>query len=312
MVYMNGCALDFYKKNFLNLSLKDVISIWLDGLNPLTKKNYSSGINRLVHFGILDLNMIVEDFCEIDHNDVLDSIKTLGKKGNYSTLSESSIQARSACYISFTKFLNKWSKGRICYAVPSRTFGEETFFKIREKIKTNILTKSQWLLFFDELKKVSFREYLISKLIVQGIKSVGDVLNLKVSQLDFENNKISYFIRRRKNRFSSIQITYPLSLFIELKTYVGDRKDWIFVSDSGKKVSINTVYKSFSLAEKNLNLPFKITPRVLRASALSHLKRMGFSDYDIIRVSGHSSLEMIKAYNISVNENISSHLSLIV
>lgn len=309
---MSEHELNFYKKNFLNLHLRDILSIWLEELNPLTRKNYSSGINRLVFFGILNLDMLVGEFCEIDHNDILDRIRRLNKNGSSNSLSESSIQARSACYISFTKFLNKWSRGKVCYAVPSRTFGKETFFKVRENIKTNILSKNQWLIFFEALKNVSFRDYLISKLIVQGIKGVGDVLNLKVSQLDFENKRISFCIRRRKNRFSSIQITYPASLFSELRSYIGDRKDWVFISSAGNKVNISVVYKSFNLAEKSLCLPFKITPRVLRASALSHLKKLGFSDYDIIRVSGHSSLEMMKAYNISVSENISSHISLIV
>ncbi len=313
MTFMNEYSIDFLKKNLLNLPLRDVVYFWLEELNPLTKKNYSSGINRLVCSGILDLNMIVSDFCDVDHNDILESIKRLGKKGSCRLLSESSVQARSACYISFTKFLNKWSRGKVCCAIPSRAFGKETFFKVREKIKTNVLSKSQWLLFFDELKKVSFRDYLISKLIVQGIRSVCEVLNLKVSQLDFKKNKISFCVRRRKNRFSSIQITYPLSLFFELRSYIGDRQDLVFVSSSGGKVSINSIYKSFNLAEKGLNFPFKITPRVLRASALSHLKRLGFSDYDIIRISGHSSLEMMKAYSTSVvEENISDHLSLII
>lgn len=100
--------------------------------------------------------------------------------------SECSRQARAACYISFTRFLNRRTLGIVNRARPNREGTGKTFFRVYEKVKTSAMTQAQWLRFFDALEKIGPREALIAKIILQGGKRVSEVLSLRVDQIDFE------------------------------------------------------------------------------------------------------------------------------
>ncbi len=44
------------------------------------------------------------------------------------------------------------------------------FFKVYDKVKTVAMSQSEWILFLEALEKISPRESLIAKLIIQGGK----------------------------------------------------------------------------------------------------------------------------------------------
>lgn len=305
---MDVCNL---KNEVLDLVLEDAARLWLDTLSPLTKKNYFSGLKVLVKLGSIHPRMNLKEFSLVDHTSVIKKIKENLATTDGILLSEASRQARAACYISLTRYLNRLTNGVVSRASPCRDFGFETFYKVRDTVKKNILSKNQWLIFFEALKNISYRDYLIGKIITQGIRKIGEVISLKKENLFFDQNKIFFSVKKRKGRHRDILITYPKSIMDELKNYTLDRSGFVFISPSGKQVHVNQVYYFFNLSQKNLNLPFRITPDVLRVSALTYLKQLGFSDQDIMRLSGHSSVDTISYYDISRNENISSQLPLI-
>jgi integrase len=98
----------------------------------------------------------------------------------------------------------------------------------------------------------------------------------------------------------------------ELRKLVEDRKGDVFITASGKRVHINQLAITFEKAGEKAGIPFKVTPHVLRASAVAYLKQQGFSDSDIMKISGHASSEMIYAYDKSSRaDNLSKSVSLI-
>lgn len=58
----------------------------------------------------------------------------------------------------------------------------------------------------------------------------------------------------------------------------------------------------FAKTGKQAGLPFKITPHVLRASTVTYLKQQGFSDSDIMKITGHVNSAMVHAYAKSSRE----------
>jgi integrase/recombinase XerD len=69
---------------------------------------------------------------------------------------------------------------------------------------------------------------------------------------------------------------------------------------------------TFEKAGKLAKIPFKVTPHVLRASTVTHLKQQGFSDSDIQKITGHASSEMVNAYDKSSRaDNASKKVSLV-
>jgi integrase len=58
-----------------------------------------------------------------------------------------------------------------------------------------------------------------------------------------------------------------------LQEHIGERKGHVFITRFGKPVMINQVAVTFAKAGKEAGIPFKITPHVFRASAVTHLKQ---------------------------------------
>lgn len=227
-------------------------------------------------------------------------------------MSESSKQARAACYISFTRFLSRRTQGVITKAIPSREGTVKTFYRVREKVATQAMTRSQWSAFLHELNKLNQRDCLIAKIMLQGGKRMSEVLSLCTEQIDHATNEITFIQSKTKGYEKETVITYPHSVFDELKNYIGERGGIVFITKYGKSVMPNQLAVTFEKAGESARIPFKVTPHVLRASAVTYLKREGFSDSDIMKVTGHASSEMVHAYDKSERaQNASKKISLV-
>lgn len=282
----------------LFLTFGEASDIWFSTLSPLTRKNYSSGIRFLVSIEILDLAKTLKKGISFDHGEVLFKIKSL-EIFNGKIVSEASKQARAACYISFTKFLYRLTKGYIKPALPLKDFGNTTFFRIREKVKTASISKKEWTIFFEALRLVNYRDYLIGKLIVQGIRKLDEILSLCTDDILFSSNQILFRVKKRQNKEANILIAFPFSFMEELRGYIRERKGRVFISDNGAPATSSQVVNNFKIAELRSAMTTKITPRVLRTSALVYLKEMGLGDEEIMRISCLSSKQSLCSYSVN-------------
>ncbi len=288
------------------ITVEEAISYWLPTLSRKTHINYRSGIRKLVEFGLINPLMSLQAFALINHEAIIDRIKLIQE------WAESSRQARAACYISFTGFLNRRLQGIVKKALPNKEGSSKTFFRTGEKVKTSAMTQAQWIAFFKELEKINPRDSLIGKVILQGGKRVNEVLSLQTHQIDWERCEITFSQSKMKGLYKETVITYSESIMKRLQEHIGDRKGHVFITRFGKPVMINQVAVTFTKAGKEANIPFKVTPHVLRASAVTYLKQQGFQDSDIMRVTGHASSEMVYAYDKSARaENASKIVNLI-
>lgn len=293
-------------KKLDEISVEEAISYWLQTLSPKTQLSYRSGMKKLVEFGWLNPLISLQQFALINHEGVIDRIKL------FQDWAENTRQARAACYISFTGFLSRRLEGVIKKAIPNREGHAKTFFNVYEKVKTNAMTQAQWILFFRELEKINSRDCLIGKIILQGGKRVNEVLSLQTSQIDWDHCEITFVQSKMRRLKKETVITYPESIMKRLREYIGERTGHVFVTRSGKPVMMNQLAMTFAKAGRAAGIPFKVSPHVLRASAVTYLKQQGFQDSDIMRVTGHSTSEMVFAYDKSSRaDNASKKVNLI-
>lgn len=278
-------------------TVEQAVVQWLTTLSPKTRINYQSHMRKLAQFGFIDPSITLQIFALVNHNNAIDQIKAVH------AWAESSRQARAACYISFTRFLSRRTHGIIPRAIPNRESGTKTFFSVYEKVKTEAMTQVQWIRFLEELEKIAPRECLIAKVILQGGKRVSEVLTLKVDQINFERRKVFFRQSKTKGLKKETVITYPTSIMEKLHAYIGGRTGYVFVSRFGKPIDLRWVASMFAKAGNQAGLPFKITPHVLRASAVTYLKQQGFADSDIMKITGHANAGMVHAYDKSSREN---------
>ncbi len=293
-------------QNLATITISEAISTWLTTLTRLTAKNYTSGMKRLAELKLINPGLSLQAFSLANHNAVIDRIKTLPG------LSECSKQARAACYISFTRFLDRRTRGMIHKATPSREGTSKTFYLVREKVATQALSRAQWLSFLQELGQMNSRDCLIAKIILQGGKRVGEVLSLRTDMIDYSAREISFMQSKTKGFEKETVITYPQALMDELRTYIDNRQGIVFATKNNQPVVRNQLAVTFKKAGERAGISFRVTPHVLRASAVTYLKREGFSDSDIIKVTGHASTTMMNAYDKSERaQNASKKVSLI-
>ena len=288
------------------LTVGCLLGEWLETLNFLTKKNYLAGVNRLSKMGLLNPMAGLQAFALVNHDAIVDRIKQI------SEWQEASRQARAALYISFTRFLGRKFPAIFKKATPLREGTDKTFFKIREKVVTEAMNLSQWTEFFKVLQKLNPRDALLAKITLQGGKRIGEVLALKTDQIDWIKREITFNQSKTMGTIKQTVITYPETIMRELKEYIGCRQGVVFISNNGKNLALNQFARTFSAAGKIASIPFKVTPRVLRASCVTYLRQQGFSDSDIQKVSGHASSAMVNAYDKSCRaDNASKKISLV-
>lgn len=197
----------------------------------------------------------------------------------------------------------------ITKTIPNRDGAAKTFYRVREKVSTAAMNRVQWQAFLAELSKINTRDTLI---MLQGGKRMGEVLSLKTKRISYANNEISFLQSKTKGYEKETIITYPQIIFDELETYIGKREDFVFVTKNNKSVMPNQIAITFKKAGARAQIPFNVTPHVLRASTVTYLKREGFSDGEIMKVTGHASAEMVYAYDKSERaENATKRVSLV-
>lgn len=295
-----------YWKHLAGIPISQAVDHWLDTLSIHTRKNYRCAIGQLEQLQFLNLDHSLQQFALYNHESIVDRIK------NIDFWKETTKQARAACYISFTGFLERRTQGLIRKAIPNKEGNAKTFFRVHEKVVTPALNRAQWTKFFDELSKINWRDALIGRVILQGGKRASEVLLARIDQVDWEKRQIMFTQSKTKGMVKHTVITYPETIMSDLKGYVDDRNGLIFVTKNGDPVRIQQIQRSFQIAGKRSGMPFQVSPHILRASAVTYLKQQGFSDGDIMGMTGHCSGEMIRAYDKrSLEENASSMISII-
>jgi integrase len=275
-----------------SLPLDLILTEWLNTLSERTMINYKSGLNKLAEAGIINPFISLQAFSLVNHDAIVDRIKQM-------PMAETTRQARAALYISFTRYLSRRFKGMFTKAMPSREGNEKTFFRVHEKVVTEAMNLQQWTAFFSELERINPRDALMGKVALQGGKRIREVLELQIEQINWDTREITFTQSKTRGVSKQTVITYPHAIMESLKAIVGDRSGYVFITATQKPVLLTQIARTFATAGKRANIPFKITPHVLRASAVTYLKQQGFADSEIMKITGHASGEMIRAYDKS-------------
>jgi len=284
-----------------NRTLRQAVDEWLKTLTGLTKKNYECGLERLSTLNLLNFNMSLQAFGEVNHNAIIDQIKKIPG------LSEATKQARAACYISLTRFISRRTEGIVQVATPCKEGGlntTKTFGSIRSTVKSEALEPIEWTRLIDAIG--NSRDALIVKLMLQGAKRISEVLSLTIDKVNFEKRQAQFKQLKTKGEERWLIVNMPENLTAEIKNLIGNRESgFVFLTEEGKPVQHTQVYRNMKKAAGIAGIKKNVHPHVMRASAITHHRGNGVSDADLSRLTGQS-LQMMARYDkASLAENAS-------
>ena len=155
------------------------------------------------------------------------------------------------------------------------------------------------VLTIEEVKKLievtkNIKHKLILKLLYGCGLRVGELVNLKKPDVNFEENLIKIRLSKgKKDRFVKI----PESIKEQLKNYISLTNDEIlFTSSQGEKLTTATIQKIVKNSAKKAGIKKKISPHNLRHSFATHLLESGTDLRIIQKLLGHSDIKTTQIY----------------
>lgn len=276
----------------VDTTLRHAIETWLETLTGLTKKNYRCGLERLAALGLLDPSMSLQVFSNLNPNTIIDQIKKAPG------MSESTKQARAACFISLTRFISRRTDGIVRAATPCKegSLGTtKTFGSTRSVVKSEALEPMEWIRLIDAIGNK--RDGLIVKLMLQGAKRISEVLALTIDKVDFDKHQAQFRQLKTRGEERWLVVNMPEHLTAEIKSLIGERQSGlVFLTDNEKPIQHTQVYRAMKKAAKNAGIKKNVHPHVMRASAITHHRGHGVSDAEIVRLTGQS-LQMMNRYD---------------
>ena len=148
------------------------------------------------------------------------------------------------------------------------------------------------------------RDKLIIELFyVTGVR-VSELVSIKISDIDFENNYIKVLGKRNKERLIpfSLQFAELLSVFIEKYKL----HDYLFSNLEGKKVYAKLVYRVVKKYIAKISSINKKSPHILRHTFATHMLNNGADINAIKELLGHASLSATQVYTHNTIEKLKS------
>jgi site-specific recombinase XerD len=177
--------------------------------------------------------------------------------------------------------------------------------------QANALSKQQVKAIFDGIDTDTFlgvRDYAVYAMMYKLGLRVGEVHQLNLQDIDWDNNKLTVHGKGNKRRTLHLddEMTAILSQWMAVRKYFlnHDIANALFISKKGNRLTIRTMEDNFKkiLKKLNINFHFNVTCHTLRHSFASHLNDENVDVLVIQDLLGHATPRTTKNYYIHPSE----------
>ena len=266
--------------------------------NHIKKKNYSentyiSYMNDLYYFFMF----IKKDLDKVNENDIRDYLEHLNLKKETS----SSIRRRISSFKSFYKFLylngfmdkKDYPLSKIAYP------------KMEKKLP-KFIYYNDLLEILEESAKDSdgIRDKLIIEMLYATGVRVSELVNIKYSDIDYNNRRIRVCGKGNKERIVYFG-EYALDALNEYtSTHKKNEQGYVFTNSKGGALTDRGVRYIIEKLMNKLSVKVHVTPHVLRHTFATDMLNNGCDIKIVQELLGHSSLRTTEIYTHVTNERL--------
>ncbi len=215
-----------------------------------------------------------------------------------SNISNRTINRKVSTLKSFYKFLQKTEQ------IASNPLVKHKALKVSKKIQVPFSEK-EILSVLEEVDRDRNFESVRNKLIVELFYATGirrsELVNLKISAIDFVNQTVKVFGKRNKERY--IPLIKPtlssLKEYIEFRDEIKTNEPFLLLTKKGKKIYDMLVYRIINNYFSRVSSKVKKSPHIIRHSFATHLLNKGADLNSVKDLLGHSSLASTQIYTHS-------------
>jgi integrase/recombinase XerC len=215
-------------------------------------------------------------------------------------MSNSSINRKISSLKAFYKFLLKTKQIEINPLLKHKALKTQKIIQIpfSEKELDNVLNNLKFPEGFEGIRD----KLIIDLFYTTGIRRT-ELINLKLSNINFSSNTIKVLGKRNKERIMPL---LPI-IFDQSKLYLKERAnleeisdvDYFFLTSKGVKVNDSFVYRIINYYFSNVSEKVKRSPHILRHTFATHLLNNGADLNSVKELLGHSSLASTQIYTHS-------------
>jgi len=261
-----------------------------------TVKSYTTDLKQFTSF-LADEFQIVDDINEIRFQIIRSWIASLLEKG----IGPRSVNRKISTLKSYFKFLIREGvivENPMMKVVAPKSKKRLPVFIEEDQIETL-------------LNEVEFEEGIVgerNKLIIElfyvtGIR-LSELINIKISDIDFNNNLIKVLGKRNKERL----IPLASSMVGELRSFIekNPQNQFLFTNLDGKKLYTKLVYRIVKKYISKISSVNKKSPHILRHTFATHMLNNGADINAIKELLGHANLSATQVYTHNTIEKLKS------
>ena len=216
-----------------------------------------------------------------------------------------SINRKISTLKSFYKFLLKSdlvSNNPLLKVIPPKTSGRLPLFVAENEMKE----------LFDEISFddsfEGYRDQLILELFYASGIRLSELIELKLTSIDFDNNTIKVLGKRNKERLIPLsgKLKTMLPQYISLRIESGYTNNYFFLTKKDEKMYPKLVYRIVNSYLSMVTTLSKKSPHVLRHTFATHMLNNGADLNSIKEILGHANLSATQVYTHNSIEKLKS------